>query len=341
MPSGRRAVRLRIHASASVLLAVMVATVPFAESPAPVHAQRYAMGTMFNIVVYHGSSAHAARAIEAAFAEVTRLDGLMSNFNPESDLSALVRQARLGPVQVVPSLYEIIERSTAVSRLTGGKFDVTIAPLLRVFKEANADGRQPDAAEISAARQCVGYAAIETHPPDRIRFTSSCLDIDLGGIGKGYAVERALFVLKSAGIEDAVVNAGGSSIGAIGAQPGHSGWPVHVGGDTPPGRTIELRNMSIATSRQASAMPGDEVFSSRQILDPHLGTPAQSGTTVSIVAADATLADALSTTLVMLTIAEGRALLARVPGVSALWFSPGGALEWAHDGPALQPRRQP
>ena len=330
MPSGRRQARLRTCAGASVLLALLLATGPLAESPAPIHAQRYAMGTMFDIVVYHGSPAEAARAVEEALAEVTRLDRVMSNFMPESDLSALVREARVGPVRVVPSLYEIIERSTAVSRLTGGKFDVTIAPLLRAWKRAETEGRQPGAAEISAARQCVGYAAIETHPPDSIRFTSSCLDIDLGGIGKGYAVERALLVLKSAGIGNAVVNAGGSSIAAIGSQPGHSGWPVKVGGDTQAGPTIELRSMSMATSRQAP-----------EILDPHLGTPAPRGTTVSVIAADAALADALSTTLVMLTIPDGRALLARLPGVSALWFSPAGMLEAAHDGRPLQGRRHP
>ncbi len=116
-----------------------------------------------------------------------------------------------------------------VSRRTGGVFDVTIAPLLKAWKRAKLEGRPPSAADIAAARRCVGYDKIETSSPDRIRFRADCVEIDLGGIGKGYAVDRAIALLKAAGINSALVNGGGSSIASIGAPPGAHGWPVRLG----------------------------------------------------------------------------------------------------------------
>ena len=120
-----------------------------AQTLAPVHQQRYCMGTMFDVVVYHESRSEAERAIEQALNEVVRLDRVMSHFKADSDLARLVRNGRGEYVSVDPSLYEVIEQSLGYSRRSGGKFDVTIAPILKVWKQAYAEGRRPTAEELT------------------------------------------------------------------------------------------------------------------------------------------------------------------------------------------------
>jgi len=297
------------------------------EPLSPVHQQRYCMGTMFDIVVYHSSRADAERAIQKAFEETARLDQVLSHFKPDSDLSKLVREARRGFVAVEPSLYEVLQQSIIFSRRSGGKFDVTIAPLLRTWREAHARGRRPSDAEIDAARRCVGYEKIEVTAPDTIRFGSDCVEIDLGGIGKGYAVDRAIAVLKAAGVQHALVNAGSSSIAAIGAPPGRRGWPVRLGASVSGRTTLLLRDASISTSRQNFLPFGSEAGAFGEILDPQTAAPAGSRLTVSVVAASATVSDALSTTLLMLSSDEAAKLLEQFADVSALWMTADGELQ--------------
>lgn len=274
----------------------------------PVHQQRYCMGTMFDIVAYHPAPPRAERAVNEALDEIERLDGVMSHFKPESDLSRLNRNGRHGFVKVDPALYDVVDASLAFSRASGGKFDVTIAPLVRIWKEAQEKGRTPSPAAVAAARECVGYEKVDLQPPDQIRFRSDCLEIELGGIGKGYAVDRAIGVLKSAGIRDAVVNGGTSSITGIGTPPGGNGWPVRLG-PSPSARELLLRNRSISTSQQDGA-----------IIDPEKAAPVLSWTRVTVSAPTATLADALSTALVIMTKAEGANLMGHFADVSAIYI---------------------
>jgi thiamine biosynthesis lipoprotein len=205
-----------------------------------------------------------------------------------------------------------------VSRRSGGRFDVTIAPLLRTWKRAAARGSRPSAEEVAEARQCVGYQNIEMEDPHRIRLRSSCAEIDLGGIGKGYAVDRAFAILRSAGIRHAMINAGGSSIMATGDPPNRKGWPVLLGQSV-----LLLSGNSVSTSQQDPATPyGD-------IVDPLRGAPVEGRMHVSVIGPSATVADALSTTLVMLPVEEGRQLAEQFPEVSAVWISPAGQVHAA------------
>ena len=297
----------------------------FASLPADtlslVHRQRYCMGTMFDVIVYHASRPDAERAIEKAMEEIVRLDQVMSHYKANSSLSKLNREGGKGFVAVEPSLYEVIQESISFSRHSGGAFDVTIAPLLRTWKNAYAEGRSPTASEISEARRCVGYEKVETIAPDRIRFHSDCVELDLGGIGKGYAVDRAISVLKSEGIRHALVNAGGSSITAFGAPPGANGWQATVGAR----KVLLLRDSSMSTSQQSG-----------EILDPRTGSPAHATMAVSVLTRSGTAADALSTTLVIVPIAEGMKLLHRFPDASAFWISAGGDVQAAYGESRLQ-----
>ncbi len=312
------------------LLAALCLTSASAQTLALVHQQRYCMGTMFDIVVYHPSRPEAEQAIERALDEVVRLDRVMSNFKADSELARLVREGRGGFVTVDPSLYEVIEQSLLYSRRSNGKFDVTIAPVLKVWKQAHTEGRRPTAAEVVAARQCVGYEKIEIAAPDRIRLRSDCLDIDLGGIGKGYAVDRALAILKAAGIRDALVNAGSSSIASVGAPPGLDGWPVAIGAHVSGRDTMLLRNASISTSQQNASFLPFVSGTFGDIIDPQAAAPVEGQAIVSVVAPQATASDALSTTLLMLPQRDGAALLTQFDHVSAFWISMKGDLQSAY-----------
>jgi FAD:protein FMN transferase len=297
----------------------------------PVSLQRYVMGTMIDIVVYHPSQADGARAAERAMRAIERLDRVLSHFKEESDLSRLNREGSRGFVAVEASLYDIVERSIEWSRRTGGTFDITIAPLLRTWKQAYADGRRPSEADVAAAKQCVGSDKIQLEAPNRIHFRSACLAIDLGGIGKGYAVDRALEVLKADGVSSAMINAGGSSIGAIGTPPGQSGWAVRIAAKVPAPNgpasdTLLLRDMSMSTSQQNPLPFATTAGSFGEILDPRTGAPAEGRTAIAVVTPSGTTAEALTKALLMMPSADAKALLARLPDVSALWMSPDGNL---------------
>jgi thiamine biosynthesis lipoprotein len=302
-----------IRATGATIAFLLIASTPLpAESLLLVHEQRYAMGTMFDIVVYHGSRAEAEQAIGKATDEIVRLDQVLSHFKTDSDLSGLMRTGRHQRVTVDSSLYDVLQQSLAVSRASGGRFDVTIAPLLRVWKAAREQARSPSASDIADAQRCVGYEKIDASAPGRIRLRSPCLEIDLGGIGKGYAADRALAILKAAGIRHAVVNAGGSSIGSAGTPPAGGGWPVRLGTGPDRSRTLWLRDAFMSTSEQSG-----------EILDPETGAPPPSSLVVTVIGPSGTVADALSTTLVLLSIDDGRMVLDRFPGTSALWMTDG------------------
>jgi FAD:protein FMN transferase len=303
---------------------------PAAGTLAAVTLQRYVMGTMFDIVVYHSSREDGARAAERAMREIERLDRVLSHFKDDSDLSRLNRDGHRGFVTVDSSLYDVVSQSIEWSRRTAGTFDITIAPLLRTWKQAYADGRRPSEADVEAARRCVGSEKIELEAPDKIRFRSACLAIDLGGIGKGYAVDRAMEVLKADGVTSAMINAGGSSIGAIGTPPGQSGWAVKIAAKVSGGDTLLLRDMSMSTSQQNPLPFATTAGSFGEILDPRTGAPAESRTAIAVVTPSGTTAEALTKALMMMPPDDAKALLARLPDVSALWMSPAGELLAAH-----------
>ena len=300
-----------------------LAAVP-APDTVPVHERKYAMGTVFDIVVYSGAPRHAAAAINKAFQEIVRLDGVMSNFKSDSDLSRLNRGAHFHTVSVVPDLYAVIADSQRYSRLSAGKFDITVGPLTDLWKRAMRGGSVPTTAQLRTLEPCVGYNKIELIPPRSIELHSSCLRIDLGAIGKGYAVDRAIAVLRAQGIHCALVDAGGSTMYGMGTPPGQPGWPVTL---RDPSHQVHARvllhNTAVSTSEQSapSLLSGKRAG---HIVDPATGLPLNTEYAVSVLARNATAADALSTTLLLVGPQRGRRLLSRGAGTSAIWISPQG-----------------
>jgi thiamine biosynthesis lipoprotein len=137
-------------------------------------------------------------------------------------------------------------------------------------------------------------------------------------------------MLRSFGIRHALINAGSSSIAAIGAPPGQQGWPVRVGGDAPAGTELRLRDGSVSTSKQTPVPLAFEAARPGDIIDPRSGAPIESDVSISVVARSATVSDALSTTLLMLSTAEGKTLLGQFPDASAFWISADGAIRASH-----------
>jgi thiamine biosynthesis lipoprotein len=286
--------------------------------------KRYAMGTVFEIVAYSDSAERASSAIDQALDEVVRLDNVMSNFKPGSDLSRMNRDARFHAVKIPADLYKVIETSLVYSRLSEGEFDVSVGPVVDLWKVALAGGATPTDAEQAQARSCVGYQEIELIAPDQIEFHSDCMRIDLGAIGKGYAVDRAMAILASNGIERAYIDAGGSTIYGMGAPPDRDGWLVHL--RDPSNRLdpqVKLINNSVSTSEQtaASTLTGD---APGHIVIPGSGEPLRTRYAVSVTAKTATDSDALSTTLLLLGPEKGVQLVSRLKNVTAIWVSADG-----------------
>ena len=331
----------RKRASLLAFVSLTLAVAAFGQREQLVHRKTYAMGTLFEIAAYDASPAHASAAIDEAFKEIVRMDHVMSNYDPASDLSRLNRSAHFRAEAVPHDLYEVIRESLRYSRLSGGEFDITVGPLAAAWKAVIEGGAPPSVAEEARMRRCVGYEKISLIPPDRIEFRSPCLEVDLGAIGKGYAVDRAVDVLRAHGIRRAFISAGGSTLYGLGSPPGQTGWAVHL--KDPSHRLdplVVLRDSSVSTSEQTpSSLLGGASYG--HIIDPASGNPVMTTFAVSVAARTATASDALSTALLMLGPERGSEVVREVSDVSAIWIAPGGEHRLASAGPviALRERR--
>ena len=297
-----------------------------------VYKKKYIMGTVFEIAAYGETSEQASAAIDKAFHEIVRIDDLMSNYKPESALSNLNRSAHFHTVRIPPDLYRVIEHALQLSTLSAGKFDITVAPLVNLWKAALAGESIPSLAQQQEAQACIGYRNVELIPSDQVIFHSSCLQLDLGAVGKGYAVDCAADILRSLRIQDAFINAGGSTILAMGSPPRQAGWLVHL---RDPSHKIDpyvvLKNRSVSTSEQTSrSLLGRD--SPGHIIDPVTGRPLKSQFAVSVITPTATMSDGLSTTLLLVGPEQGKVLINRTSDVSAIWLSPKAEIETATNG---------
>jgi thiamine biosynthesis lipoprotein len=300
-----------------------------------VHKKKYVMGTVFEIVAYGKSSTRVSEAIDQAFQEIVRIDDVMSDYKGDSALSRLNRSSHTQAQTVPPDLYRIISEALKYSRLSGGKFDVTVGPLVNLWKAAIRGEKFPSSAEEEKVRACVGYQKVELIPPDRILLHSPCLQIDLGGIGKGYALDRAADALRKGGVSRALLDSGGSTIVAIGAPPGQSGWLVHLRDPSDHvDPAITLNDNSVSTSEQTPPSLLDP-SAAGHIIDPDDGMPVKTPFAVSSVAPTGTASDALSTTLLLLGPEKGQSLIEVVPGGAAIWIAADGQAEVASNGPHI------
>jgi thiamine biosynthesis lipoprotein len=317
----------------ALLLSASLALASDQPQMALVHKKKYVMGTVFEIVAYGQSSTQVSEAIDQAFQEIIRIDDVMSDYKADSALSRLNHSSHTQAQTVPPDLYRIISEALKYSRLSGGKFDVTVGPLVNLWKAAIRGEKSPSSAEEERVRACVGYQKVELVPPDRILLHSPCLQIDLGGIGKGYALDRAADALRASGVSRALLDSGGSTIVAMGAPPGQSGWLVHLRDPSDHvDPVITLNDSSVSTSEQTPPSLLDP-SAAGHIIDPDNGTPVKTPFAVSAVATTGTASDALSTTLLLLGPEKGRSLIEGVPGGAAIWIAADGNAHVESNGP--------
>jgi thiamine biosynthesis lipoprotein len=247
-----------------------------------------AMGTTFTIVAYDEDRLKLEAAVDEAFEEVRRLDSLLSNYKRDSEWSRVNREAGAGPVRVSAELFALLAACVDYSRRSDGAFDITVGPLVKTWGFYKGQGRLPHRAEIRDALARVGYNGLELDAAAQtVRFAKPGMEIDPGGIGKGYAVDRVVAVLRAAGISSALISAGGSSIYALGAPPDQPGWKIKIRHPKSPSRTIEeavLRDESMSTSGSYEKffVAGGKLYT--HIFDPGTGFPATGAVSVSVIA---------------------------------------------------------
>jgi thiamine biosynthesis lipoprotein len=251
-----------------------------------------AMGSTYTVALYGYDRNQMEAAVEAAFEEVRRLDRLLSNYRADSELSEVNRDAARRAVKVTPEMFRFLEKCVAYSRDSEGAFDITVGPLMRVWGFYKGTGHLPDKEEVKRALETVGWRNILLDAENRtVRFARPGVELDPGGIGKGYAVDRMVDALKENGITSALVNAGGSSIYALGGPAEGKGWPVKIRDPKAAARTVEevnLRNQSMSTSGSYEKFfeADGKIYS--HIMDPRTGYPAPGMLSVSVIS-DSTL----------------------------------------------------
>lgn len=253
------------------------------------------------------------RAAEIVFDEIARIEKLLSVFDPGSDISRLNRS---GSVKASPETFFIVKRSIEFCHASGGAFDITVGPLVEAWGFKNNDFRQPPDTEISGILEKVGCDKIILIETDNVlQFKLPGVKINLGGIGKGFALDRAAIVLKKQKIHSCLINSGGQvyAVGDCFGKP----WKIGIRGPRGEGiiRLFALKDGSVSTSAddQRFFIIGGRRYG--HILDPRTGYPAQSGLiSASVVASDGVTADALSTAVVVLGLKKGQELLQKFPG---------------------------
>ena len=274
----------------TLLLAASPSSVPGQSTEqARLELTEEAMGASFSLVLVGPDRAGLESAAAAAFAEVHRLDRMLSNYLVDSEWSAMNRSAAKGPFPVSPELFTVLSSCLEYSRQSSGAFDVTVGPLIKVWGFYKGEGEMPKPQEVKDALHRVGYWQVQLDPgPGTVRFLHAGMDLDPGGIGKGYAVDRMVEVLKRAGIRIALVSASGSSIYGLGAPPDEpEGWPITIRTPRDPSAVaaqVALKDMSLSTSGSYEKFFWAEGRTYSHIFDPRTGYPAQGTSAVSVLA---------------------------------------------------------
>lgn len=285
------------------------------------------MGTTLDLTVYAPSRDAADAAMNAAFAEVSRLDAALSTYKPESEISRLNRAAGGEAMTVGTDTMNLLSISQAISRRTGGAFDVTAGPLVSLWQAAAKSNAWPSAETVAAARALVGSDKMELLSDKRsARLPAAGMAVDFGAIGKGYALDRAAEILRGKGIGAALLNFGGNVL-VLGLPPGDAHWLVPLRDPRNPNAvltTLQISAGSVSTTadyERGLRVAGKAVS---HVVDPRTGLPASGVVNATVAAGTATEADALSTACYVLGMEQGLAQAKR-EGLALLLIDEGGA----------------
>jgi thiamine biosynthesis lipoprotein len=293
--------------------------------PERVDEERLAMGSILRLTAWTDDEPRARQAFDAVFKEFDRLDLLLSVWKPESDVVRLNAAAGERPVAVSAETLEVLRIAREVSELTSGTFDVTFGALSDVWKfDHDQDDSVPTAEQIRARLPLVGYKAIVLDGQARTAFLQKKgMRVHLGGIGKGYAVDRGVAILRRTGLRDFMIQAGGDLYvaGQRGGRPWRLGLADPRNADGPSFATIELRDQTFSTSGDYERSFIRDGVRYHHILDLTTGQPARLSRSVTLVTSRAVIADALAKGVFILGPQKGMALIESLPEVEGVIVS--------------------
>jgi thiamine biosynthesis lipoprotein len=265
-------------------------------------------------VLHAPDEVSAKKAARAAFDRIAELDSVLSDYRPDSELMRVCTEGHTGRRTVTPDLYRVLRRASDIAVLSDGAFDVTVGPLVRLWRQARHEHRLPDPASIAAAMDRVGHTLLlvdDTSPT--IQLLRPGMLLDLGGIGKGFAADETLAMLAAAGYTRSLVDIGGDI--AVGdPPPGVTGWRISTDDSQKP---LHLVNCGVATSGDTEQFVEIDGIRYSHIVDPRTGLGLTNRVTVTVIARDATTADALASAVSVLGPGRGDALLDRFEDASS------------------------
>ncbi len=282
------------------------------------------MGTFVNLTLDDDDAREHPLAIDRALGECRAVDTLMSSFKPDSHIARVNRCAGERSLEVDTRVCDVVAAAIDMGHRTGGIFDVTVLPLLRAYGFRDNTPRVPDPEKLATLLETVDYRRLIVDVPRcEIGIETRRAQIDLGGIAKGYAVDRAAGVLRSHGITRAVIEAGGD-IFALGSPPDADGWPIGIQHPLCPDKLVacvRIRNQAIATSGNYERFVSVGNRRYGHLFDPREGCPSESALSATVIAPTSLEADALSTTAFLMGSSEGSRFLAEQKRVHGLFTS--------------------
>ena len=320
---GRRAfIWWRVLLLAGILPAGVSSSAAWAVSDSLYVETRQAMGTTIEVYLYAADAGRAAALFEAVFEEIERIEAALSTYRPSSELSRLNTYADAMTVTTDPEVFGLIGRALAYSRHTDGAFDITVGRLMKAWGFFRGRGRFPSRDELTEARKQTGWQYVTLDTTARaVRFGRMGLTLDLGAIGKGYAIDQVARLLRAQGVGAALIGTGQSSYYAVGAPPGEDGWPIKVPAPFDRAQTlstVRLRDAALSTSGNYEKFFELDGQRYCHIMDPRTGRPVEGMVQVTVIAPNATDSDALATSVFVLGPDAGAALLDDHPGTAAL-----------------------
>ena len=285
-----------------------------------------AMGTTYELYLYAATEAQANSEAEKAFEVVDDVEELLSNYRPQSELSRINEEAYGGTVTTDPETFEFLEDSLAWSERSDGAFDITVGQLMKAWGFFRSTGHVPSETEVRTVLAKTGWRNVKLDRATRsVRFAVPGVELDPGGIGKGFAVDKVMEVLRLDGIGSALLSAGSSTIYALGAPPGKAGWQVNVPDPRRADATLAvvlLRDTSLSTASCAEKHFVLQGHLYCHIMDPRLGRPVEGRLQATVITPIATDGDALSNVMFVDDAKARERVMASLPaGDSALVFS--------------------
>ncbi len=277
-----------------------------------------AMATRFEIVLLGEDDTRLRAAGEEALREIEALDRRLSFYAASSELSDINRRAANESVVLAPDVFELIKLSLQLSESTGGAFDPTVGPLMRTWGFYRGKGSLPSKEAIATARKITGAHHVHLEESKRsVRFDTPGIEIDLGGIAKGYALDEAAAILRTHGVENSLLHGGTSTVIGIGHSYNDLAWRVGISDQELILGTVELTNLTMSVSAVSGKAFTRQETVYGHVIDPRSGWPTSGTAVAAVVSPRATVSDALSTAALVLG-PEASSLLNKNTGI-AVW----------------------